>query len=146
MLKKLLTSFSIILIIVLITIVILPIYSVLFAPESFYSILPYNNVDHWLLYDHIEYNGVDYFWYEADLRPDNVIPDFGKEIDISIVNSKCEPYDETRFGTAYLCQNDDNNIYIYYDSCYFVSDKSLASEPWNDKETEDGSVPCEKNS
>ena len=94
--------------------------------ESFYAILPYDKVDYWLLYDHIEYNGVDYYWYEGDLRPDNVIPDFNKEIGIILVNSKCEPYEENRFETAYLCQNDDNNVYIYYGSCYFVNDKSLS--------------------
>lgn len=94
--------------------------------ERFYSILPYDKIDYWLLYDHIEYNGTDYYWYNADLRPYDVIPDFSKEISISIVNSKCEPYDENRFEIAYLCQNDDNNTYIYYGSCYFVSDKSLA--------------------
>ena len=92
----------------------------IFTSERFYSILPYDKVDYWLLYDHIEYNGVDYYWYEPDLRPDDVIPDFSKEISISIVNSKCEPYDENRFETAYLCQNDENNVYIYYVSCYFV--------------------------
>ena len=92
--------------------------------ESFYAILPYDKVDYWLLYDHIEYNGVDYYRFDPE---DGVIPDFSKEISIRIVNSKCEPYDENRFETAYLCQNDDNNVYIYYISCYYVSEKALST-------------------
>ena len=119
---------SIVIIISVLNILSLKLTIIFFTSETFYSLLPYDKVNHWLLYDHIEYNGVDYYCYDPDLRPYDVIPDFSREISISIVNSECEPYDKNRFETAYLCQNDDNNIYIYYGSCYFVSDKSLTSE------------------
>lgn len=97
-----------------------------FTSEFFYSFLPYDTVDQWILYDHIEYNGDHYYCYDADLIPNGVMPDFYEKISITIVNSKCEPYDETRHETAYLCQNDDNRFYIYYGSCYFTCNKSLA--------------------
>ena len=98
--------------------------------ESLYAILPYDTVEKWLLFDHIEYNGVDYYSCSPE---DGVFADFSKEISIRIVNSKCQPYDENRFETAYLCQNDENNIYIYYGSCYYVNDKSLISEDEEDR-------------
>ena len=88
--------------------------------------MPARSVSGLLLYDHIEYNGEDYYYAEHDLIPDGVIPDFSEEIEVVIADSKCDPYGKDKTFEAYFCENDDGHSYIYYGSAHFVNDMDLA--------------------
>lgn len=101
--------------------------------EPVYHMLSPDKVNQYLLYDHIEYNGEDYYFAES---ADNIIPDFSEEAEVVIADSNCKAYGDGKTYTAYFCQNDEEHSYIYYGSAYFVNDPDLAYT-YSDEEMED---------
>ena len=104
--------------------------------EPLYHYLPADKVDQFLLYDHIEYNGEDYYLAESDFMADNIIPDFSEEVEVVIADSNCKAYGDGKTYIGYFCQNDDDHSYMYYGSAYYVNDLELAYS-YSDDDMED---------
>lgn len=122
----LVVPFIVVLIVILLVV---SLFVTAFFCEPIRVILPTKTVEEFLLYDHIEYNDMDYYYYDSSKKPDGITPDFDNEVKVIVANSNCRPYGENTF-LAYLCKNDNDHTYIYYGSCYFVNDKSLAADHW----------------
>ena len=103
----------------------------LIEPNDFIvDMLPYEIVKQYLLYDHITYNGVDYYLAKPGIIPPDV--DNGhfitEDVYIVLVDKDSVPYEENRKETAWLYENDPEAMYIYFNSADYTRSKSLASE------------------
>jgi len=105
----------------------------LFLQESdsfLVKLLPYSVVRRYLLYDHITFNGVDYYLLDTEESiPDSI--DNGQfimdDVYVVLVDKSGVPYDRNQRESAWLYANDTEQKYIYYYSAQYTKDKSLAS-------------------
>ncbi len=102
----------------------------LFQPEFIVDKLPYDVVHQYLLYDHIQYNGVDYYLLDGD-RPeylsDGIHLRFTVEEDcIVLVDKDGVPYDEERAEDGWIFANDPDVIYLEFNSATYTRNKELA--------------------
>ena len=92
------------------------------------AFIPYDLRTQYLQYDHIKYDGVDYYY----LRTDADVPDeyslFGDKVQVQIVDKNGKPYDKDKYEDAYLYIGDEDAVFIYFGSAPFTRDKSLALE------------------
>ena len=91
--------------------------------------VPTRVLEMFFLYDHIIYNGVPYYFCEYEKVGDGIIPDFDREISIEMVSSSGRSYGKNKVDSAYLCENDDGQVYIYFGTWHYTKDRSLACEP-----------------
>ncbi len=92
------------------------------------AFIPYDLRKQYLQYDHIKYDGVDYYY----LRTDADVPDeyslFGDKVQVQIVDKNGKPYDKDKYEDAYLYIGDEDAVFIYFGSAPFTRDRSLALE------------------
>ena len=101
----------------------------LILPDIMAEILPYSIVKQYLLYDHIAYDGVDY--YLMDHAPSSDVRDgkfVANDVYVVLVNQEGVPYKGSQKEPAWLLANDPDTLYIYFNSAYYTRDKSRASE------------------
>lgn len=104
------------------------------------KILPYDAIYQFGLYDHIQYNGVDYYLMEnSDAIPDHIIggspmPKGGgmivnitsDDMFVVLVDNNGVAYDEDRKEKAWRYENDVDVEYLHFNSAYYSRHKELA--------------------
>lgn len=100
----------------------------LFRPDYIIKKLPYDYVMQYILYDHIVYNGVDYYITDPDI-PDYIRKgNFTVEQDcIILVDAHGVPYDEEHAEDAWIFANDPDVMYLKFNSGTYTRIKELAS-------------------
>lgn len=102
----------------------------LYQPAFIVDKLPYDTIMQYLLYDHIQYNGVDYYLLEGDLPEhlsDGIYLRFAvAEDSVVLVDKDGVPYDEDRAEDAWIFDNDPEIIYLEFNSATYTRDKELA--------------------
>ncbi len=92
--------------------------------------VPYDFVSQFLFFDHISYNGEDYYLLDSDNSiSDNLVPDTSKKLQVTLVNSQGEAYDGEKTEECWGVANDEacNYIYYYATGIYFtnIKDQSI---------------------
>ncbi len=92
--------------------------------------LPIETVDKYLLYDHIQYNGVDYYLVSSKLMPgftdDDTIYFSSKEIPVTLVDKDGVPYDDSYIRYAWSYAKDPEMRFLMFGSGHYTCDKNLA--------------------
>ena len=120
-------SFVRILVVIFVLVIGVFVFNVLSNPydDNVANFIPYEFIKQFLCYDHIVYEGIPYYWADADV-PKEYIPFASEKVYVTLVDSDGEPYDENRKEEARIYQNDEHMTFIYYGSAAFTKDKSLA--------------------
>lgn len=102
----------------------------LYQPAFIVDKLPYDTIMQYQLYDHIQYNGVDYYLLEGnkpDYLSDGIYLRFSVEEDsVVLVDKDGVPYDKDRAEDAWTFDNDPEIIYLEFNSATYTRDKELA--------------------
>ena len=125
------TKTNVILIILLSVLILLPfifmgVLSII--PEG---MLPYDMIGQFFLFDHIKYNGEDYYLIDNEKVSDDLDPDTSNKIQVYYVNADGEPYDKDRTEECWGIKDDPDCNYIFYHQTglYFTKIKELAESP-----------------
>lgn len=101
---------------------------VLFKPDYIVKKLPYDFIMQYILYDHIVYNGVDYYITDPDI-PDHIRKGkFIVEQDcVILVDAEGVPYEEGRAEDVWIFVDDPDVMYLEFNSATYTRNKELAS-------------------
>lgn len=93
------------------------------------NFVSYENIRDGYKYDHIVYNGVPYYYLASDYNvPDEYISFDSEKVYITIVDSDGEAYDKSIKEEAWIYKNDEDVLFIYFQSAPFTRDVKYASE------------------
>ena len=94
--------------------------------NSVVTFIPYLTVKNYLLFHHVVYNGEAYYMLDSEYDlPDKVVP-FSEKVTVILVDEDGDAYDPEREEEAYLYKNDEDKMYLYFDSAKYTKDKSKA--------------------
>ena len=100
------------------------------AIDKLDDILPYERIYQYILYDHITYNGVSYYFMGENDIPKHI--DTGRFIEkrdcVVLVDENNVPYEEGRFEDAWFYADDPDLMFIYFNSAPLTRVKELAGE------------------
>lgn len=92
----------------------------------------YEDIKQLLLYDRIVCDGTDYYFMdnapELKTLEDEKTLVREENVQVMIADENSNPYDPNITEEAWTFIGKDGRIYIYFNSRYFTSDKSMASE------------------
>lgn len=89
----------------------------------------YDFMFHFVMYDHIQYNGIDYYHAEDQNHPSGYS---NEDLPVYLVDNKSQVHYKYVY-CAYGYKGDDEHIYLFFDGAVYTREESLMSEYSRDK-------------